>query len=65
MDELCPTTNEDGTGRVCDPSCEKGDPFGKNGCEADGGVYGIYCRVCYNDLATAQLNDNPEDRAIM
>lgn len=50
---------------MCDASCEFGELFGKNGCSASNGKFGMFCRVCYNDIGKAQLNDSPDDRAIM
>ena len=61
----CETTNYDGTGRVCDIGCDRG-VYGNHGCSANDGEFGMYCRVCYNDLVLAQQNDYPNgDRAIM
>ena len=62
----CPHTNSNGfRGRVCDPSCADGVPFGTNGCGAREGRHGDLCRVCYNDVDRALANDDPVDRAIM
>eukprot|EP00903_Cladosiphon_okamuranus_P014588 g13529.t1 len=62
----CERTSKDGTkGRVCDISCDSGEPYGKKGCSAKGGKYGMFCRVCYNDMRRAMQADRPDDRAIM
>ena len=62
----CPHTNSNGfRGRVCDPSCADGIPYGTNGCNARDGRHGPNCRVCYNDEARALANDDLDDRAIM
>ena len=50
---------------MCDSSCESGEPYGKKGCSAKNGKYGMFCRVCYNDIGKAQRNDRPGDHAIM
>lgn len=57
----------DGTrGRVCDPSCKSGDPYGTKGCSAKKGRYGSDCRVCYIDLEKAlAYDDSSGERAIM
>eukprot|EP00752_Nemacystus_decipiens_P001258 g1256.t1 len=62
------------TGRVCDASCEDGDPWGTLGCPV-GAVYGDLgysvtdygdnCRVCFTDEDTALEYDTADDRAIM
>ena len=65
-EEDCPHTNSNGfRGRVCDPSCVDGIPFGTNGCGAREGRHGDLCRVCYIDVDRALANDDPVDRAIM
>ena len=65
-DEECPYTNSNGfRGRVCDPSCADGVPFGTNGCGAREGRHGDLCRACYIDVQRAQNNDGPDNRAIM
>ena len=65
-EEECPYTNSIGfRGRVCDPSCADGIPFGTNGCGTRDGRHGPNCRLCYNDDARARSNDDPNDRAIM
>ena len=65
-EEGCPRINNDGLrGRVCDPSCADGDPYGTNGCGARQGRFGNWCRVCYVDRDRALANDDPVDRAIM
>lgn len=65
-EEGCDFTSADGTtGRVCDETCEDGNPYGTHGCEAAQGAYGAYCRFCYNDVETALGADSPHDRAIM
>ncbi|CAM9959055.1 unnamed protein product [Pylaiella littoralis] len=62
----CTSTSRDGTkGRVCDTTCAKGEPYGTHGCSAKNGMYGLFCRVCYNDITKALKNDSPDDRAIM
>ena len=62
----CAYTSKDGTrGRVCDLSCESGDPYGTKGCGARQGRYGANCRTCYNSFDKAHQQDTPEDRAIM
>ena len=62
----CTYTDNDGTvGRECDLSCESGEPYGTLGCGAKQGRFGDNCRVCYNDMTKAHLQDTPEDRAIM
>lgn len=64
--EHCPYTSRDGTkGRVCDSSCESGDPYGTKGCNARQGRFGLDCRVCYYDVVRAMKNDSGDDRAIM
>lgn len=64
--EDCPHTNSNGfRGRVCDPNCEDGIPYGTNGCGAREGRFGVLCRVCYNDVGRALANDDPDNRAIM
>ena len=65
-DDDCLRTNNNGfRGRVCDPTCADGDPFGTNGCGARQGRFGELCRVCYNDVDRALANDEPDNRAIM
>ena len=62
----CTNTSNDGTkGRVCDLSCESGEPYGTLGCEARQGRFGANCRACYNDVTKARRQDTPENRAIM
>ena len=65
-EEECPHMNSNGfRGRVCDPSCADGVPFGTNGCGAREGRHGENCRVCYFDMDRAISNDAAGDRAIM
>ena len=66
-DEMeCPYTNSVGfRGRVCDPSCADGVPFGTNGCGTREGRFGGNCRLCFNDEDRARSNDDPASRAIM
>ena len=64
----CEFTNKDGTkGRVCDTSCEDGDPYGTKGCGAKRGKFGPNCRACYNDveLALVMAVSGDENPAIM
>lgn len=62
----CERITSDGKrGRVCDDTCEKGDPYGTLGCNAKEGKYGRYCRTCYVDLELARRSDNMDNRAIM
>ncbi|CAM9840562.1 unnamed protein product [Scytosiphon promiscuus] len=62
----CERTSSNGTkGRVCDSSCETGEPYGKLGCSAKQGQYGRFCRTCYNDIDLAMAADTADDRAIM
>ena len=62
----CTHTSEDETrGRVCDESCETGDPYGTRGCGAREGRYGENCRVCYYDLSLAVRKDQPDNHVIM
>ena len=63
-DDGCESDDGD-IGRVCDTTCKDGDPYGKLGCSALDGLYGNYCRVCYNDMDLARENDTEDDRAIM
>lgn len=52
----CEFTTKDGKkGRVCDASCEEGDPYGTKGCGAKRGKYGAHCRACYHDVKLALL----------
>lgn len=63
------------TGRVCDPSCADGDPYGTLGCAAGADYgdlgyfstedFGPYCRVCFVDTDAALTADTPDNRAIM
>ncbi len=52
-------------GRLCDPSCEDGNPFGTLGCNTEDGTYGPYCRACFYDTGMALEEDTHDDRAIM
>ena len=52
-------------GRVCDASCEDGNPYGMLGCDARDGEFGPYCRACFYDTALALAEDSRDDRAIM
>lgn len=62
----CEYANTHGTkGRVCDYSCEDGDPYGTRGCSASDGKYGPYCRACFYDVDMALAYDSTYDRAIM
>eukprot|EP00752_Nemacystus_decipiens_P007288 g6521.t1 len=64
----CEFTSKDGTkGRVCDSSCEDGDPYGTKGCAAKRGKYGPHCRACYNDveLALVMAVAGDENPAVM
>eukprot|EP00903_Cladosiphon_okamuranus_P009984 g9470.t1 len=62
----CPFVSADEeTGRVCDDSCETGDPYGTFGCGSRNGIYGPNCRFCFYDVARALKRDTPENRAIM
>ncbi|CAN0358219.1 unnamed protein product [Ectocarpus sp. 12 AP-2014] len=65
MDECEHTSNGGIRGRVCDSTCEDGDPYGNLGCSAKGGRYGPHCRTCFNDVDTALMRDTPKNRAIM
>ena len=51
--------------RICDSSCETGEPYGDLGCNAEDGTYGLFCRTCYNDENEALAADSAENRAIM
>ena len=65
-DEGCARTSFNGKkGRVCDESCDGGDPYGRLGCGAKDNKFGLYCRACFNDMELAMRADTPEDRAIM
>lgn len=58
----------DGTvseGRVCDHTCEDGNPYGTRGCNASGGVYGAHCRSCFYSAEAALAHDTHTERAIM
>lgn len=62
----CEYTTKDGTkGRYCDDTCEDGNPYGTNGCNAEGGKHGPYCRTCYYSLEKALKLDMHDNRAIM
>ena len=64
--DSCPYENNDRTmGRVCDASCEDGNPYGMLGCDARDGEFGPYCRACFYDTAMALAQDSRDDRAIM
>lgn len=63
--DSCPYLGEDGTGRICDETCEDGNPYGTLGCDVDNGKYGPNCRECYIDVDEALEADSPGDRAIM
>ena len=50
---------------MCDPSCETGESWGTNGCNAKQGQFGRYCRVCYNDEDLARSRSTAENPVIM
>lgn len=62
----CEYTSNDGTtGRMCDPTCEDGDPHGVLFCDTKSGQHGSNCRYCFNDVDRAMKFDTPVNRAIM
>lgn len=64
--DSCQYTSKDGTrGRVCDATCESGEPYGSRGCNAKSGIYGPLCRACFNDVDKAMAKDTSDSRAIM
>ncbi|CAM9611334.1 unnamed protein product [Ectocarpus sp. 12 AP-2014] len=64
--DSCEYTSNDGTtGRMCDPTCENGDPYGVLLCDTKSGQYGSNCRYCFNDVDRAMKFDSPDNRAIM
>ena len=65
-EEKCPRTYSNGLrGRICDPTCKDGNPYGTKGCGAKGGQFGDLCRVCHIDENKALKNDGRVHRAIM
>lgn len=66
-DDSCETT-DDGMmrqGRVCDYTCEDGNPYGTRGCNASEGLHGAYCRTCFYSADEARVHDSHTERAIM
>lgn len=65
--DTCPDSTSDRTkGRVCDSSCEDGNPYGTHGCGVDHGIHGANCRLCYKNEEKAKKMDHGRNgRAIM